>query len=263
MEEYAITVNHLTAERSGIRRSGEEGIYRSSFFLRDLTFALPKGCITGLIGRNGAGKSTLIEVLAGALPYQSGSLSFEGQQYDRDGAKIRRRLSVVYDEPNFSRRRTPVSLAAWIRRREPWFDEAYFRRNLERFWIDPKKQVREMSMGTIKKLQLILLMSRRPEILLLDEPTTGVDPYSRHEMRDLLLEFMEEETHTILFSTHVTTDLDRIADYVMMVDDGKLMFQKEKEALRKEMAAEGDTLPTIREIMQRVCRDSGAGQEVR
>ncbi len=259
MDECAIRAKHLTVTRWGIRRSAEDGVYMQGFTLGELDFEIPKGYITGLIGRNGAGKSTLIEVLAGALRYEAGSLEVAGGNYWANGKDIRRKLSVVYDQPNFNMAWTPKRAARFVKRREDWFDEEYFYRNLERFGIKPDQAFREMSQGTIKKAQLILMMSRRPEILLLDEPTTGVDPYSRHEMRDLLLEFMEDESHTILFSTHVTSDLDRIADYVMMLDEGKLVFQKEKEALRGELAAAGEELPSIREIMQIMCREEVRG----
>lgn len=225
------------------------------FCLSDVDLDVKKGCITGLIGRNGAGKSTLILALAGHLVWEAGTVEYDGLTWERNSREIRRKVAFVFDHTVLPERRTGRQIAEQAAAVEPWFDWEGFHRNMERMELRETMPVRHYSAGMKKIFSLILMLSRRPETLVLDEPTTGVDPISRREMLDLMQEFMEEENHSILFSTHITGDLDRIADEVAMVSGGRILFREEKEALKQKMASPDGTLPEIEEIMEHVARE--------
>lgn len=207
-----------------------------------------KGCITGLVGRNGSGKTTLIRLLAGAKVYTSGNIIIDGMLLEEKADEIRKKAVFVFDEPNFSLSAKPDVLAETMKRIEPSFDMEFYQSKMGLFNLDGKEKVRNYSSGMQKKLLLILALARRPEIIVLDEPTSDVDPVSRAEMLDMLQEFMENEEHTVLFSTHITSDLDKIADYIAVMDNGKILMIEEKETLRDKYCING-ILPTVEEIM--------------
>ncbi len=239
MGEHAISLKDVTLERSE---------KKNTFRMEHLNLELKKGCLTGLIGRNGAGKTTLLQAIASNSFVKGGEIRYDGATYWEDDVAIRKKMSWVCDHPNFNFSRRPEQLAKVVEACEPWFDRAYFTTNLKRFGIPMDQKVKEMSAGTVKKLQLVLALSRRPDILLLDEPTSGVDPVSRGEMLDLMQEFMQDPEHAILFSTHVTEDLDLVADYIVMLEGGAIVLDEEKEAL-KERWSEAGVLPSIEELM--------------
>lgn len=221
---------------------------QGAFGMENIHFEVKKGYITGLIGRNGSGKTTLIKGISGKLTETNGKVSFGDLIYSKNDAQIRKVLSVMYDTPHFSTKASAKVIAQDIERFEPNFDRDYFEKHMRSFQLDPEKRLNGYSAGMLKKFMLIIALARKPEILILDEPTSGVDPVSRLEMLDLIQEFMEDENHTVLFSTHITSDLDKIADFVALVDDGKMLFVKEKEALKEEYQTH-EVLPTIEEIM--------------
>ncbi len=131
---------------------------------------------------------------------------------------------------------------------EESFDMTFFHEKMTQLDLNPNRGLHMYSAGMLKKFMLIVTLARRPQILILDEPTSGVDPVSRIEMLDLIQEFMENENHTVLFSMHITSDLDKIADYIVLTEKGKILFIKEKEELKAAYKT-GDVLPTMEEIM--------------
>lgn len=249
MREEAICCRDVT-----LRRPGK----KNAFQMEHLNLELKRGCITGLIGRNGSGKTTLLKALANGSFAVGGEIWYDGKTYREDDVNIRKKLSCVYDRPNFHLSRRPAQLADLTELCEPWFDRAYFEEKLKVFQVPMDQKVKELSAGMVKKLQLVLALSRRPEILLLDEVTSGVDPVSRGEMMDLLLEFMQDPAHTILFSTHVTEDLDQIADYVVMLENGQIVLNEEKESLKQRLATAQGELPSIEDLMVTVIEKGDA-----
>ncbi|NLD48903.1 MAG: ABC transporter ATP-binding protein [Clostridiaceae bacterium] len=228
-------------------------LVQGNFEMENLDFEVKKGCITGLVGRNGSGKTTLIRLLAGAKVYTSGNIIIDGIPLEENAVEIRKRAVFVFDEPNFSLAVKPDVLAEVMKMMEPSFNMELYQSKMRLFKLDGKEKVKNYSSGMQKKLLLILALARRPEILVLDEPTSEVDPVSRAEMLDMLQEFMENEEHTVLFSTHITSDLDKIADYIAIMDNGKILLTEEKETLRDEYCING-VLPTVEEIMCSILR---------
>jgi len=223
--------------------------------MENLSLNLRKGYITGLIGRNGSGKTTLIKVISDCIDRISGSVLYDGLNFWDNEVEVKRKISVVYDRPNFSVKVKPINLVRGISSIEKRFDLDLFYNLMDRFELNSRKKVSTYSMGMQKKLMLILGICRKPEILILDEPTSGVDPISRNDMMKLLQEFMENENNSILFSTHITSDLDRIADYIVLIDQGRILIDEEKEDLKIKYVGEGESLPEIETIMYKVVKE--------
>lgn len=224
-------------------------VKRGSFALKNISMEIPKGCVVGLVGRNGAGKSTLIETLAGVLGADSGMITYSGVPVWENETEIKKELGVVFDGPWFNDMVRPKQLIEGIYPWYPEFDLKYFEAHMKKMGIDPNMSIDKYSSGMLKKFLLLFVLARKPKTLILDEPTSGVDPISRNEMLDLLYEFMQEEDHSLLFSTHVTSDLDKIADYVVMMEDGRIVLNEAKDELRNRYRTEGEVLPDIETIM--------------
>ncbi len=221
------------------------------FAIKDINMELHKGYVTGLIGRNGAGKTSLINMLAGVIEPDNGAIYYDDLIWWENGEKIRQKISVVYDKPNFGQGGTPKRLAKRIMSIEKDFDKEFYFKKLSEMELDEKMSFKRFSEGMLKKFMLVLAISRKPEILILDEPTSNVDPISRIHMIDMLQEFMEEENHTILFSTHITNDLDKIADYIIILEKGEIILSDEKEKIKELHISEG-IQPSIEDIMFKV-----------
>lgn len=220
-----------------------------SFQLKDISITIPAGCVVGLVGRNGSGKTTLIDTIAHVRLPEWGTMLYKGHDYYMDEVGVKSWLGVVFDKPWFNVYVTPKRLAKAVAPFYPTFRWDFYQENLEKCGISDTQVVDTLSAGMKKKFMLIFAMACDPQLLLLDEPTSEIDPISRGEMLDLLLDFMQDETHSILFSTHITSDLDKIADYVIMLDDGKVLFQEEKESLMERFRKEHGVLPDIEDIM--------------
>jgi ABC-2 type transport system ATP-binding protein len=204
---------------------------RKNFELKNVSFTVPKGMITGLVGRNGAGKTTLIHIIANNINRDSGTILYNGIRYWEDEAGIKRKLGMVYDCTNFNEQFKPARFKKKIAPCIDGFDMAYFDRYMEKFELPYKTRVAKYSTGMKQKFMLLLTLSCRPEILIMDEPTSGVDPADRYEILDMLQEFVEDEKHSVLFSTHITSDLDKIADYLVLMEKGEIVMEGEKDAL--------------------------------
>lgn len=199
-------------------------------FKLNVTFSVPRGCVTGLVGRNGAGKSTLIKAIM-RQEEATGSILYNGITFLGNETEVLRKIACVFDSPHFNGAIKPKRLIKIIKGMYPAFDEEMYRGLMQRFELPDDKPVRTFSTGMKRKFGLILALCQRPDILLLDEPTSGIDPYDRGVVIDLIQEFMLDEGHTVLFSTHITEDLDRIADYLIFLQNGKILLSEEKETL--------------------------------
>ena len=194
-------------------------------------FDLPCGYVMGLIGRNGAGKTTLIEALLDSTPARAQHCKLLGMRMDQNERQIKNQLGVVSVRFVFPDSYHAMKLMRRIGPFYDQFDEVLYHTLLNRFRLPLGKPFGEFSAGMKVKLSIIFALSHHPKLMILDEPTANLDPVSRREVLDLLYEFMQQEDHSLLFSTHNTADLDKIADYVTCLENGHVKFSASKEIL--------------------------------
>ncbi len=201
------------------------------FSLQELSFSLPEGCITGFIGANGAGKTTTLRTILDLIHKDSGDVRIFGLDMSTDARAIKDRIGVVLDGGGFY---DELSLSEMKRIIAPayshWSDED-FQRWLDHFRLDPHQKIATLSRGMRMKFALALAMSHGAELLIMDEPTSGLDPKIRRQLLRTLSTFMENGGKGVFFSTHITSDLDKIADFLVMIDDGQIIFQEDKDTL--------------------------------
>jgi len=199
------------------------------FQLHNITFTLPKGYIMGLIGPNGSGKTTTIKLILNMLKRTSGEVKILGFDNIANEQEAKRNLGVVFDSNYFSDEwkisQVEKSVSAFY---ENWNTQK-FSETLKRFHIQPSKKVKELSKGMQMKLMLACAFSYDAKLLILDEPTSGLDPVSRDELLNILSEYIEDGEHSVLFSTHITGDLERAADYITYISYGELFFSGSKD----------------------------------
>lgn len=200
-------------------------------FKLSVNLNIRRGCITGLVGRNGAGKSTLIKCIMRQLSPSGGKILYNGKGFEFNEAEILNDIACVFDRPHFSLNAKPKALKKTFAGLYPNFDGELYDALMEKFSLPSDKKLNTFSYGMQRKYSLILAVCQRPKILVLDEPTSGIDPFDRGNVVDLIQEFMLDESHTVLFSTHITEDLDKIADYIVMMQDGKITLNDEKEEI--------------------------------
>lgn len=192
------------------------------FQLKDVSFSMREGTIMGFIGRNGAGKTTTLKALLHLVHPDAGSVTLFGMDMDRDEQRIRQQLGFVSGGLSYYPRKKLVQIAEATRRFYPSWDEKMYRSCLARFHLSEDKRISELSEGMKVKLQLALAMSHGARLLILDEPTSGLDPVSRDDLLELLRTLCEKDGVSILFSTHITSDLDTCADDVTYLQNGTL-----------------------------------------
>lgn len=199
------------------------------FHVDNISLDVKQGYITGLIGPNGVGKSTLIKMMLGMIRPDSGSVKILGRDMPQHEVDIKQRTSIVSDDCFYYEHLTIADTKKMIAPFYKNWNETKFKGYLEQFELSPKKKIENLSKGMKIKFSLAIALSHQAELLVMDEPTSGLDPVFRREMLDLLADMMQDEKNTIIFSTHITTDLDRIADYITFVNRGKLVFNEAKE----------------------------------
>lgn len=205
------------------------------FALDGLDLVVPAGTVVGFVGSNGAGKTTTLKLLLGLLRADGGSVSLFDDVVDGDvSAAMKQRIGVVLDTCSFPQESTVRDVDAIGRSAYQAWDAPLFSQLCERFELAPKKKVKELSRGMGMKLSLAFALAHHPQLLILDEATAGLDPLARDEVLDLLRDFMGFDDHGILMSTHITTDLERIADEVVCIDEGRKVFELPKEAICDE-----------------------------
>lgn len=205
-----------------------------AFTLGPLDFTVPAGSITGLVGANGAGKSTLMKLLLGLLPADGGAVTLFGRTYTGAEPELKARLGFVMDPPGPPRHLTPLELGTLVKPFYPRWDTARFRSLGQRFELPMKTTFQKLSQGERMKTLLALALSHDAELLLLDEPTSGLDPLARREVLDLLLDVVQDEGRAVLFSTHIVSDLERVADQVAFLKDGRMIMSGAKDDLLDE-----------------------------
>lgn len=204
--------------------------YRN-FMLDVKDLSLERGYVMGLVGRNGAGKSTSIKILMNLIYPDSGDVRVLGLRQPEQDMEIKRRVGYVSEEPVFYEEMTIAWMAGLVRRYYPTWDNALYERYLHKFVLDPRKKVKELSRGMKVKLNLMLALSHKPELLILDEPTSGIDPVVRHELLQEISEVIRDEERTVLLSSHITQDVEQVADYVTIIDQGKVIECSDKESM--------------------------------
>lgn len=202
-----------------------------SFTLKNVSFSLPKGCIMGLIGENGAGKTTIIKLILNLIKRNNGKINVFGLDNIEDEQKIKQKIGVVLDESYFHDNLKPKDISLIMDNIYADWDKRLFLDYLRRFKLPKDKVVKEFSRGMKMKLSIAAALSHKPELLILDEPTGGLDPVTRSEILDIFLDFIQNEEKSILFSTHITSDLDKIADYITFIHNGEIIFEESKDEM--------------------------------
>lgn len=205
---------------------------QGDFTLNDIDLTIEKGFITGLIGENGAGKSSLIHLILGLKKPDTGEISIFGDgDTESHREAILNRVGFVFAEDRFPEKMNLIRLKKLLSRFYEDFNAHQFDHYIRKFKIREKQIFKNFSTGERMKLSLAIALSHNAELLVLDEPTSNLDPNFRIEFLDILQELMTDESMTILFSTHITSDLDSIADYIIMIDEGEIVFHEEKDLL--------------------------------
>lgn len=223
------------------------------FMLQDVSLTLPSGYIMGLIGPNGAGKTTLIRLLLGLLTPGSGTIRLFGRTLEQDAQAIKQQIGVVFDESHYYE-------AVSVQKNHDLFcpfyrdwDEPRYRRLISHFRLPENRKVGELSKGMKMQFALAMALSHNARLLIMDEPTSGLDPLMRRDMLDILQETIRDGQRSVLFSTHITSDLDRVADYITLIVNGRLILsQTRDELLEGHMLAKGGAelaQPPVRDLL--------------
>lgn len=202
-----------------------------NFTLGELDLELPEGQIIGLIGENGAGKTTLIKSILGIIKPSEGDIKVFGSDLKLQEDTIKENIGVVLDDMFFPEPLTVKDIASVMKSIYKNWDDSYFQKYITKFQLPEKSKIKTFSKGMRKKLEIITSLAHHPKLLILDEPTSGLDPVVRNEILDLFLDFIQDEQHTILFSTHITSDLERIADHIILVNHGLIELNENKDEL--------------------------------
>lgn len=205
-----------------------------TFHLEQISFELPPGYIMGLIGLNGAGKTTLLYLILGLYRPDEGSISIEGKTYETDRKEILETVGTVLAEDLFNGYDTLLHNAGQYGKYYKNYEESLLCQYLSRFALCPDKKFSELSKGEKLKFQLAFALAHHPKLLVLDEPTGNFDPEFRSEFFSILKEFIADGTNSVILATHLTEDLDRMADYIVYLEKGKLLLAEDIETLRQQ-----------------------------
>lgn len=201
------------------------------FVLDNISFDVPKGCIMGFIGQNGAGKTTTIRSLLHITDIDGGEISLLGMDHVKDEAELKKRIAVVFDELPFHDMFNVKDMAKIFRGLYPdWNDDTYMK-YIDRFQLPKKKKIGQFSKGMKMKLQIACALSHNAELLVMDEATTGLDPVVRDEILHIFMEYLENGERSILMSSHITSDLEKIADMVTFIDKGRILLTGYKDEI--------------------------------
>lgn len=201
------------------------------FQLKDVSFKVPKGSIVGFIGENGAGKTTTIKAILNLVKRDGGTIEMLGMDNLKDEKKIKASVGVVMDGCNFHDNLKTDDISKMLASIYKNWNQKLYQQYLKKFKLPEDKIIKEFSRGMKMKLQIAVALSHEPELLILDEATSGLDPIVREEILDVFMEFIQDEEHSILISSHITSDLDKIADYIVFIHQGEILLDQEKESL--------------------------------
>lgn len=201
------------------------------FVLDNLNLEIPRGVIMGLIGENGAGKSTTINCILNEVQKNDGQILIFGKDHILDEVEIKDKIGVVFDENHFPDIFTSIEIGKYMSGIYSNWDDATYRNYLQQFQLPNTKKIRDFSKGMKVKLAFAVALSHKAEFLILDEATSGLDPIVRDDILDILIDFVQDETHSVLFSSHITSDLEKVADYITFIHKGKRLFSSLKDDL--------------------------------
>ena len=204
---------------------------KSNYTLDKVSFSIPYGAIMGFVGENGAGKTTTIGCILNTVAKDSGTIKLFGKEMSDDDTDIREKIGVVFDGENFPGYLNAEELAKIMQGLYKNWDNELFQKYLRDFSLSAKQKIKSYSRGMTMKLAISVALSHHPQLLILDEATSGLDPIMRDEILDVFLEFVQEEDHSILLSSHITSDLEKIADYITFIHNGKLIMTVSKNDL--------------------------------
>lgn len=201
------------------------------FVLDRVSLSLPRGVIMGLIGENGAGKSTTINCILNEIQKDSGEILIFGKDHISDEMEIKRKIGVVFDENHFPDIFTPMEIGKYMSGIYSDWEWVTYRQFLEKFELPKDKKIKDFSKGMKVKIAFTVALSHKAELLILDEATSGLDPIIRDDVLDMLIDFVQDENHSVLVSSHITSDLEKVADYITFLHKGQVIFSHEKDDL--------------------------------
>lgn len=201
------------------------------FSLHNINFTLPEDCITGFIGANGAGKTTTIRAILGLTPKNSGRITIFGKDMETNAQTLKNRIGVVLDEGYFYDNLTMEEMKSVIAPAYSRWNEKEYRKYMDRFALNPRQKIATLSRGMRMKFSLTLALSHEADLLIMDEPTSGLDPLVRGQLLEIIADYMKQDGKGVFFSTHITSDLDKVADMLILIDKGKILFEQEKDVL--------------------------------
>lgn len=214
----AVNIKNLTKDFGG-------------FAIRNLNLSIPQGYITGIIGKNGAGKTTIIKSILGMMPLDEGEISVLGMPIEKNENAIKNKTGIVMDNGYFYETLSLLKMKNIISKFYTDWDENAFSYYMNYFQLPVQKKIKELSTGMRAKYNIALALSHNADLIIMDEPSSGLDPVAREELMDLLSELMQNEEKTVILSTHITSDLDRTADYIILVDCGEVLLHCPKDEL--------------------------------
>ena len=221
------------------------------FELQDVSFAIPEGCIAGFVGNNGAGKTTTIRAILNLIHRDGGQVQILGMDMNEKKEReqeIKNRIGVVTDSGGFYGMFTLKETASLFSSLYRNWDDSVYKDWIKKFSLNEKQRIQELSRGMKVKFALALAMSHHAEFLIMDEPSSGLDLLTRAQILESLREYMEREGRGVFFSTHIATDIEKVADIVILIEKGRIVFQKEKDVLMEEYRiAKGDSRDLSRE----------------
>ncbi|UJL46308.1 ABC transporter ATP-binding protein [Virgibacillus sp. NKC19-16] len=204
------------------------------FAIKDVSFSVKKGFITGFIGPNGAGKTTTIKLMLDLLQADSGTVTVFGKGYETHMNEIKQRIGFVYADHQLYEHLTIEKMKRIIASFYTNWDDQVFATYMERLGIPWKRKIGHLSKGMQTKLSIAIALSHHADLIILDEPTSGLDPMSRREILAILAEIIQDEEKSVFFSTHITTDLEQIADYITFINNGEIVFSENKETIMEQ-----------------------------
>ena len=231
------------------------------FLLDNVSLVLPQGSIMGLVGENGAGKSTTIKLIMNAIQRDGGTIRVLGEDNTtRDFLDVKQDIGIVLDEAYYPEVLTPVQVGAVMKLTYKKWDDPTYQNRLKQLDIPLKKQFRDFSRGMKMKLAIAVALSHQPKLLILDEATSGLDPMVRDEILTLFNDFTRDEAHSILLSSHIVSDLEKVCDYIAFLHKGKLMLCEEKDRLLEEYAIVKTTQSALDQFPADTVVSSKSGQ---